>query len=141
VYQTLLPTTAWTALNDAVMHATNQRTLQHVMSMLNDVTEPKLGETGPDHAKLQKQLYPSIWCGSGQQFERKLVAALQQSYRMKMQTLGRGLENWVMLQCVCASLCSMICSKAYSIVCLSAAQAITQHSNGLGAAVGRLHSS
>ncbi len=40
-----------------------------------------------------------------------------------------------MLQFVCASLCSMICSEAYSIVRLSAAQVITHYSDGLGMTV------
>jgi len=64
--QQLLQTTTWTAMNIAVMHATNQHTLQHVMSMLNDVTEPKFGETGPDHAKLQDSWILMSRCGSGQ---------------------------------------------------------------------------
>ena len=36
------------------------------MSMLNDVTEPKFGETGPDHAKLQDSWILMSRCGSGQ---------------------------------------------------------------------------
>ena len=34
-------------------HATNQHTLQGLLSIFNVVTEPELGHTCPDHAMLQ----------------------------------------------------------------------------------------
>jgi len=48
----VLHTTAWTALNDAAMHATNQHTLQDVISMFVLWQSLHLGHTRPDHAML-----------------------------------------------------------------------------------------
>ena len=49
--QKLLPTKTWAALEKCT-HATNQHTLQGVLSMFDVVTEPELGHTCPDHAVL-----------------------------------------------------------------------------------------